>query len=341
MASPPPSFSPAGSPPHPTHMQLARKRSTSHFPDALPSLKRRKASILSVSSIATPMTGHPLRQASFPPPEGDLAAYSRSPSVDSTAPSTAVGSTVGIGGKEKGKKRGRKPKSAAGSGAAGASTRAHTPSVVDGGSQAPSQRPGGGDGSIAQGSQNATGEEQEDDDDPEANVGAEMTVARSSEKEAHNERQARNMLVKALEPEQMMRYERWRSSKLGDAPVKKLVNATVSQSVPNNVVLSVQAATKLFLGELVEMARDVQTQWIGANGESQCVLEEPTPPESITPLKGGRRAPLRPDHMAEAYRRYKKDRHGGGVGINGAWHQQNHSGVERFAPRAAGKRLFR
>ena len=115
----------------------------------------------------------------------------------------------------------------------------------------------------------------------------------------------------------------------------------MSQSVPANVVLSVRVATKLFLGELIEMARDVQGEWIAATKEKQADLGEPSPPPHIIPVEGSRRGPLRPDHISEAYRRYKRDSMHGGVGVMGSWHHQTQSGVERFAIRARGKRLFR
>ena len=89
-----------------------------------------------------------------------------------------------------------------------------TPSVV-GGSQAPSRLAGPG-------SNNPSGGDQDEDDDPEANAAADMTVARGTENEIQEEKMLRAMLVKSLDREQMIRYEKWRASKIPDAAVKRV-----------------------------------------------------------------------------------------------------------------------
>lgn len=43
------------------------------------------------------------------------------------------------------------------------------------------------------------------------------------------------------------------------------MNQTLSQSVPAGIVTSVSGYTKLFIGELIERARDVQTEWLAAS----------------------------------------------------------------------------
>ena len=63
------------------------------------------------------------------------------------------------------------------------------------------------------------------------------------------------------------RYTSWHGAKLRSGDVKKLVNQTVSQSVPPPVVLAVQAYTKLFAGMLVEGAREVQGEWMAVERE--------------------------------------------------------------------------
>lgn len=88
----------------------------------------------------------------------------------------------------------------------------------------------------------------------------------------------------------------------------QVVNATVSQSVPQMVSTAVKAVAKLFVGEILEAARSVQGEWIEA-GEKQSEL--PTPPSLTHPGEDGKvdagtpRGPLRPDHLREAWRRYK------------------------------------
>lgn len=140
----------------------------------------------------------------------------------------------------------------------------------------------------------------------------------------------------------------------------QLVNATISQSVPENIVIGMRAVAKVFIGDIIESARRVQAEWIEKLGEKQTDL--PTPPASAaaSPSADGeaaettrakeaepepepepRRGPLRPEHLREAVRRYRKGVEGGGVGMQWIWHQQQQSGVERFPTRTGGRRIFR
>ena len=113
------------------------------------------------------------------------------------------------------------------------------------------------------------------------------------------------------------------------------------------VSTAVRAVAKLFAGEIIEQARHVQGEWIAA-GEQQS--EEPTP--APAPAKDGeadtegmeegklRRGPLRPDHLREAWKRYRFSGESRGVGMQQLWHAQQGSGVERYSTRT-GKRMFK
>lgn len=105
------------------------------------------------------------------------------------------------------------------------------------------------------------------------------------------------------------------------------------------VSTAVKAVAKLFAGEMIESARHVQGEWIAA-GEKQSEL--PTPPPSTAEDEEApvRRGPLRPDHLREAWRRYKVSGESYGVGMQQPWHAQQADGVERFSTRTR-KRLFR
>lgn len=111
------------------------------------------------------------------------------------------------------------------------------------------------------------------------------------------------------------------------------------------VSTAVKAVAKLFAGELIETARNVQGDWIAA-GEKQTDL--PSPPPSMndagidkeTEEPEPRRGPLRPDHLREAWRRYRLSGASRGVGVQQLWHAQQGSGVERFSTRTR-KRLFK
>jgi transcription initiation factor TFIID subunit 11 len=215
MASPPYSYSPTAlSPPYPTAAQLPNKKRTADVagvPGAQPpSLKRRKASTLSVASATS---AHPLRQTSFPP-EGQ-SPFPRSPSADTM--SHVSGSQVsGAAGPIK-KKRGRKAKNAGGGGAggggrAGSDSKEQTPSLVGGRANTNTSGANGVDKEAG------VGEEEDEADGPLELVDA--TVRTQEQKQ--EEIRLRAMLVEAMDTEQLNRYEVWRASKLSDAVVKRV-----------------------------------------------------------------------------------------------------------------------
>ncbi|RFU79888.1 tbp-associated factor iif [Trichoderma arundinaceum] len=281
MASPPYATSPSAmSPPYPSPMQIPSKKRSSTIDMNMPPGKRRKSSV-----ISQPPT-HPLRQTSFPPEAG--SPYPRSPSVDATSHvSGSVVSATTSGAPRK--KRGRKAKNAKGD-----DSTEKTPSLV------------GGKALTTASGQGGDKELEDDEDDDKAEMALEDAVARTQEQK-QEEIRLRAMLVEAFDPLQYDRYEFWRAAKLSDAVVKRVVNATVSQSVPQMVATAVKAVAKLFAGEIIEGARNVQAEWI-VSGEKQSDL--PTPPPSTEEAENEeeadlRRGPLRPDHLREAWRRYK------------------------------------
>lgn len=127
----------------------------------------------------------------------------------------------------------------------------------------------------------------------------------------------------------------------------QIVNQTLSQSAPASVILAVKSVAKIFAGDMIEGARKVQEEWIGSDDllteEIKKNMEKlPTPPKEIMDeVKQLPRGPLEPDHLREAHRRYKNSGEGGLAGQLGLWQLQQNSGVERFALKAQGKRLFK
>lgn len=61
---------------------------------------------------------------------------------------------------------------------------------------------------------------------------------------------------------QLERHGTWKRAKLKTNNVRTLVNQTLSQSVPANVITVVAAYTKMFAGLIVEGSRDVQAEWL-------------------------------------------------------------------------------
>ncbi|CRK48734.1 hypothetical protein BN1723_008181 [Verticillium longisporum] len=402
MASPPYAQSPTAiSPPYPAHTPLPVSKKRASDGGSQPSLKRRKASTLSVSSAT-----HPLRQTSFPPEARSPLA--RSPSVDTA--SHVSGSQVSAPAGPPKKKRGRKPKNRNPEGAPDAGT--PTPSLVSG--------RGGTAGGGADGQNGDDGNDDDDDNDMQMGlVGGETRTQEQKQEEIRlramlvecfdedqmnryenwraakltdnvvkrvvnatvsqsvpptvtlaiksvskyfigeliekaiseqkqEEIRLRAMLVECFDEDQMNRYENWRAAKLTDNVVKRVVNATVSQSVPPTVTLAIKSVSKYFIGELIEKAISVQGEWMNATGEKQSEVE--FPPQNTDPTVRGdinrlsekdKRGPLRPEHLREAWRQYKMSGESGWVGTQGLWHEQQSDGVERFPVRTGGKRIFK
>ncbi|KAL2134704.1 hypothetical protein VTI74DRAFT_11024 [Chaetomium olivicolor] len=321
-------------------MSTNKKRTADGVP--APALKRRKPSAISATSA--PPSAHPLRQTSFPPDDTAMPYGARSPSIDVDAMSFVSGSQVSAAPIKK--KRGRKSKAE--------KAREQTPSLVGG--RAPTTISGVSDG-IGRGNKSVAaggGDEGEGEDEGPTEVAATADVRTKEQKE--EEHRIKGMLISALNPDQFSRYENWRAANLSKASVRRLVNATISQSVAENVVIGMRAIAKVFIGDIIESARRVQGEWIEKMGEKQTDLPTPPPTSEATPATDGegdaqkkekepdrddRRGPLRPEHLREAVRRYRKGFEGGGVGMQWIYHQQQQGGVERFPTRTGGRRIFR
>lgn len=227
-------------------------------------------------SIASVGSAHPLRQTSFPPED---IGGPRSPSVDIDTMSIVSGSQVSAVGSAAGppakKKRGRKSKADK-----AREAREQTPSLINGrsgtggaaGGSVVSGAGGGVDGRSTAGGQGggAGGGDQADDDDDENDVvHMSITSARRSEAQTAEEKRLRAMLTRCMDTDQFDRFGNWRAAKLPDQVVRRVVNATVSQSVPSQIVIAVRTVTKFYLCDIIRIAREVQAEWIAAGAEVQ------------------------------------------------------------------------
>jgi transcription initiation factor TFIID subunit 11 len=326
-------------------------------------VKRRKGSIMSATSGT-----HPLRQTSFPPDEAyDMGA--RSPSVD--AMSFVSGSQVSNAAPVK-KKRGRKSKAEK-----ARLEREQTPSLAAG--KALSTAGGRSDAGAGRSSAPYGDDGGEEDENIELDKDLRMTVTEDvlTEKEKAEWREKEQLLKDNFSEQQQNRYEQQRAVALQKSTVRKLINATVSQSVPEPVVLAMRTIAKLYIGDMIEYARRIQSEWVDKLDEKQVeasdidpshlqlLTPEASPPSNSMAVDGEgengqnrenteesnmarlerlnreRRGPLRPDHLREAVRRHRISQEGGAVGLHDPWHQQQHSGVERFGTRTPGRRLFK
>lgn len=67
-----------------------------------------------------------------------------------------------------------------------------------------------------------------------------------------------------MTPAQIDRYATYRRIRLKRETVRKLVNQTLSQSVPQPVIIAVTSYAKSFIGELIDHALTVRDEWCAA-----------------------------------------------------------------------------
>lgn len=155
------------------------------------------------------------------------------------------------------------------------------------------------------------------------------------------------------------------SPKTNHPSTPQIANQTLSQSVPPSVITTINGYTKVFIGTLVERAREIQAQH--ASPPTSPPPDQPStqntlpltsssfpdldddifasgpsaPPPTTSQNKKPPRdlGPLLPDHFREALRRYKRDGEGGGAGLGGLSLGIGLQGTA--AARIKGKRLFR
>ncbi|KAJ9080895.1 transcription initiation factor TFIID subunit 11 [Entomophthora muscae] len=103
-------------------------------------------------------------------------------------------------------------------------------------------------------------------------------------------------LIEAFSSDQLRRYEVFRRSSLNKANTRVLLSSILSQQATQNLAMIVAGFSKVFIGEIVEIALDVKKEW-----EEKARLSESS---EDTPLPTN--TPLQPHHLREAYRRYRK-----------------------------------
>jgi transcription initiation factor TFIID subunit 11 len=110
---------------------------------------------------------------------------------------------------------------------------------------------------------NGEGDDEEEEDD-DAGARDAKDGFNIDKEELERERERRFLFREAVNTAHQNRYDSYNRVKLKQADVRRLVNATLSQSVPQNVVTVVMAYTKMFAGMLIESAKEVQDEWLAA-----------------------------------------------------------------------------
>ncbi|KAF9918241.1 transcription initiation factor TFIID subunit 11 [Linnemannia zychae] len=147
------------------------------------------------------------------------------------------------------------------------------------------------DGTGATGEGDAGGEGKDDDDDDHEEE-PEYTEYEWNQ-EANSRGRSKDELKALLDcfsEEQLQRYEVYRRSVLSRPTIKKLVGTILNQQVTQTMAFVVAGFCKVFVGEMVEKAREVMEDW-------------------------GETGPIRPEHLREAQRRYKKEEVQRGTGV--------------------------
>ncbi|KAF5094640.1 hypothetical protein D0Z00_003448 [Geotrichum galactomycetum] len=140
------------------------------------------------------------------------------------------------------------------------------------------------------------GEDEEDDDDGIGFGG--VTAQDPSTKNEAQEREKLRLLLAHFSEDQMSRYEAFRRANLNRNAIKKLANSVLNQSISGNVAVALSGLAKVFVGELVEKAREVELQMDREFIEKYKKDNDGNEPPLL---------PIRPEHLREAWRLYRKE----------------------------------
>ncbi|CEP10322.1 hypothetical protein [Parasitella parasitica] len=131
-------------------------------------------------------------------------------------------------------------------------------------------------GKEASAKEEAEAEDDEKDDvvvDFNANMQAQMEKAKEDMK----------VLLENFSDDQLQRYEGYRRSALNRTNVKRLVSQVLNQQCSQTMAFVVAGFSKVYVGEIVEKAKEIMEEW-------------------------GDHGAIRPEHLREAHRRYKTDK---------------------------------
>jgi len=122
-------------------------------------------------------------------------------------------------------------------------------------------------------------EKVDDDDDDEEIEGLDNTDVGNKQKE-HDQIK---YVLSQLNTAQQHRYEYYRRSGFQRTNIKRLMQNIANCPISQTMAIVMSGITKVYVGELIEIARTVMGEWNEAPG------------------------PLRPRHIREAYRRLKME----------------------------------
>lgn len=85
-------------------------------------------------------------------------------------------------------------------------------------------------------------------------------------------------ILSTMDEAELQRYETFRRSNFSKSLIKKFISSVIGQAVNPNLVIAVSGIAKVFVGEMIEVAKQVQREY-------------------------GEEGPLLPSHIHEAHRR--------------------------------------
>ncbi|KAJ1858249.1 transcription initiation factor TFIID subunit 11 [Coemansia sp. RSA 2703] len=142
----------------------------------------------------------------------------------------------------------------------------------------------GRSGSTAREGEHADDDDDEDAGDGEGNVpsGA-MDIDNDSITLIQQSNDEVRQLLDQMTDEQQQRYDVYRRTALNKGAIKKLCSHVLNQQISSTLSFVIAGFSKVFVGEIVELAVQIKSE------------------------RGDDDGPLRPEHLREAYRLYKKD----------------------------------
>ncbi|KAG0180418.1 transcription initiation factor TFIID subunit 11 [Apophysomyces sp. BC1034] len=124
-------------------------------------------------------------------------------------------------------------------------------------------------------------QQEEDEDENKEDLVMDMDAHMQAQMEKAKEDM--KLLLENFTDEQLQRYEGYRRSALNRTNVKRLVSQVLNQQCSQTMAFVVAGFSKVYVGEIIEKAREVMEEW-------------------------GHTGAIRPEHLREAHRRYKRSR---------------------------------
>ncbi|KAF7731375.1 transcription initiation factor TFIID subunit 11 [Apophysomyces ossiformis] len=134
-----------------------------------------------------------------------------------------------------------------------------------------------------QSTQQPQNQQQQEEDEDENKEDLVMDMDAHMQAQMEKAKEDMKLLLENFTEEQLQRYEGYRRSALNRTNVKRLVSQVLNQQCSQTMAFVVAGFSKVYVGEIVEKAREVMEEW-------------------------GHTGAIRPEHLREAHRRYKKSK---------------------------------